>query len=198
MKAQTVEDGSKQRDINQKDQDGFFLSLGIDARKNRFVTTSDVAGEFLKAGMVDHAIFKLHGPSIEALTDMDKEKYLKYITLVRNRKVLYVKVLKDMNGTLNAPLLWHNTLSRTLIEERSSISPNAPCVANKVVDDTHLTIYRYVDDLHISCKDSTVVKTTITMLGNIFGKIYTTYGIKHNYLGMDVCFKNLQVTLIMS
>ena len=57
IKGRTVADGRKQRSLYEKadtsspalSQDGFFLSLAVDAMEKRHIATADIAGAFLKA-----------------------------------------------------------------------------------------------------------------------------------------------------
>jgi len=92
----------------------------------------------------------MRGPAVTAILQVNAKKYEKYVVLERNEKVIYLELLKEMYGTLTAPLLWYKLFSRTLLDLGFSINCYDPCVANKVVNSTQFTICWYVDDLKLS------------------------------------------------
>ena len=104
-------------------------------------------GAFLKAKMDDFVVVKLQGPAVEALLKINKNKYKDYIIETKKEKVLYVKLLKAMYGTLKAPLLWYTLFTNILEEVGFTINPYHNCVANKVINGKKFTICWYVDDI---------------------------------------------------
>ena len=205
IKGLTVADGRKQRSIYSKDdvsspalsQDGFFASLAIDALEQRFISTSDVAGAFLKATMHDYVLVRLQGPAVEALLRINYEKYGNFVIQEKRKKVLYVQLLKVMYGTLTAPILWYQLFADTLLSKGFTINPFDLCVANKSVNGKQLTICWYVDDLKVSHEDETVVRATIAELEEDFGKMNVVYGKDHVYLGMNLKIKDGTVSITM-
>ena len=96
--------------------EGFTTSLIIDAAEGRIVAIADVAGAFLKADMDDFVVVKLQGPAVEALVQINKKKYHRYITEKGRNKIWYLRLLKAMYGTLKAPILWYSLFANTLKE----------------------------------------------------------------------------------
>ena len=71
----------------------------------------------------------------------------------------------------------------------SEVNPYDPCVANKLINGSQMTVMWHVDDLKISHKESTYVIKFIHNLGQIYGsKLTVTRGKVHSYLGMHFDF----------
>jgi hypothetical protein len=72
------------------------------------------------------------------------------------------------------------------------------CVANKIINNTQITLIWHVDDLKIShvCKE--VLEQEIKSLESMYGPLVVSIGSIHTYLGMDMCFegKRLKVSII--
>ena len=60
-----------------------------------------------------------------------------------------------------------------------------PCVANKMANKKHYTIYWYVDDKKIPHVDPKVVDWLINEIENKFGEMTKIGGNKHTFLGID-------------
>ena len=86
-------------------------------------------------------------------------------------------------------MLWYETYAGTLKDMGFILNPYDPCVANKDVDGSQCTICWYVDDNKISHKDSTVVDDIIKRLEDRYGKMTTTRGKEHDFLGMGLKLK---------
>ena len=67
----------------------------------------------------------------------------------------------------------------------------APCVANKVINDSQMTICWHVDDLEISHKDPEEVNQIITKLEKLYGKTRVSRGLYHDYLGINLDFRTI-------
>ena len=65
------------------------------------------------------------------------------------------------------------------------VNPYDPCVANKVINGSQMTVTWHVDDLKISHKESDEVTKFITELGKRYDNDLTVHrGKVHSYLGM--------------
>ena len=194
LKGRTVADGRKQRPLYEKQeisspalsQDGFMATLAIDAHEERFLGFADVAGAFLKAEQEDFVLVKFQGPAVDALLHVNYEKYNKYVIKEKNKKVLYVRLLKAMYGTLTAPILWYKLFASKLMLEGFQLNPYDLCVANKMVNGSQMTICWYVDDLKVSHVDENKVKKMMSIIEDQFGKMNIVYGNDQTYLGMDI------------
>jgi len=132
IKGRTVVDGRGQQGSYEKVQissyaltiDGFFCTLVIDAKEDRDVGVSDIAGAFLKAKQRDYVIIKMRGPAVEASLRVNYEKYSPFVVIEKGgTKVIYMQLLKAMYGTLTAALFWYELFAGTLKEEGFFINP---------------------------------------------------------------------------
>jgi len=55
-------------------------------------------------------------------------------------KVIYVRLLKAMYGTLTAPILWYKLFASTIMEMGFVINPYNLCVANREINGKQMTI----------------------------------------------------------
>ena len=90
------------------------------------------------------------------------------------RPIIYVKLKKNLYGTLQGAYLFWKNITKTLISWGFTINPYDWCVANKIVKGKQLTIAWHVDDLKISHEDKQVVVDVITDLDKKYG--YTASG----------------------
>ena len=56
------------------------------------------------------------------------------------QKVLYVKVLREIYGCIESPLLWYNIYASTLKGLGSKINPYEMSVSNKMIDGKQYTL----------------------------------------------------------
>ena len=77
------------------------------------------------------------------------------------------------------------------------VNPYDPCVPNKIINYSQMTVTWNVDDLNISHKDSREVTKIIRHFGDIYGDTMTVHrGKVHDYLGMDLDFISPKVLKI--
>ena len=205
LKGRTVADGRKQRPLYNKheissptlSQDGSMATVAIDAQEGRHVGIADVAGAFLKTDQTDFVVVKFEGPAVDALLQIDHDKYSSAVIKEKGKKVLCVRLLKAMYGTLTAPILWYNLFSSKLKYEGFLLNSYDPCVANKMVNGKQMTICWYVDDLKVSHVDPVEVRKMMEILETQFGKMDVTYGNDQTYLGMDLKIRDKKVYISM-
>jgi len=205
IKGRTVVDGRGQRGTYQKHQtssdaltvEGFICTLVIEAHEGRATAVGDIAGAFLKAIQPDRVIIKLRGPAVDAILQVDYDKYVRFITLEGKTRVIYMVLLRAMYGTLTAAILWYRMFATSLIEMGFRINRLDPCVANKLIDGTQCTICWYVDDVKISHMKESVITEILNKMENTFGKMTISRGKKHVYLGINYEIKNSRVHIVM-
>ena len=66
------------------------------------------------------------------------------------------------------------------------VNPYDPCVANKIVDGTQMTVCWHVDDLKLSHADESKVTEVVDWLRKQYGELRVTRGKVHDYLGMTL------------
>ena len=140
---------------------------------------------------------KFQGPAVDALLRIIEAKYEKFVVYEEKNRVLYVKLLKVMYGTLTAPILWYCLFANTLVDDGFTLNPYDPCVVNEMVNGSQMTVCWYVNDLKVSHVNEKEVKAMMERAELKFGKMNICYGQKQKYLGMDLVIKDGTVTILM-
>ena len=91
---------------------------------------------------------------------------------------------------MQSAILWYDTFKSCLEEIGFKVNPHDKCVANMVINGKQCTICWYVDDTKISHVDSKIVDQVIKKIEESFGKMTVTRGKTHNFVGMDIDFKD--------
>ena len=80
------------------------------------------------------------------------------------------------------------------------LNPYDPCVANKTINGSQMTVTWHVDDLKVSHVDSIEVTKFILSMAKIYGpNITVSRGPVHDYLGMDLDYSecgNVKISMI--
>ena len=100
--------------------------------------------------------------------------------------VLYVEVGMAIYGMLISAMLFYKKLASDLEGYSFKINPYDPCVMNKMVKDSQLTVSWHVDDLKISHIKPSVVDdflAWVTAIMGSIGEVKVSWGNVHQYLG---------------
>lgn len=218
IKGRTVAGGNKQRDYISKEDassptvatEAVLLSCIIDAEEGRDVAVIDIPNAFIQTRVEDEAdmaIIKIRGILVDMLEDIAPTVYTPFVsTDKKGGKQLIVQCKNAIYGTMVASLLYYKKFSKSLIKKGFLFNPYDPCVANKVVDGSQMTICFHVDDCKLSHKSSKSMDDMIDWLKleyeSIFedgsGKMTVNRGKVHKYLGMTLDFsKKGQVQISM-
>ena len=73
------------------------------------------------------------------------------------KKVLYIKIIRDIYGCIDSALLWYKLYSETLEGMEFVINTYDICVANKMINRKQCTIVSYADDNKFCHVDPNVV-----------------------------------------
>ena len=202
-KTRVCADGSVQKDWMSKEDitsptahtDSIFLTAVADAFEDRYVVTSDLPNAFIQAHIKPpkggpRVTMVLRGLLAEMMVKLAPEVYSKYLFYEKGKAVLYLIVTRAIYGMVESPMLWFQKLSNDLKSQGFEPNPYDPCVVNKKVNGTNLTVVWHVDDLKISHKDEKVVEDLLVWLDKKYsdanGKVTVTRGDKHVYLGMTL------------
>jgi hypothetical protein len=156
----------------------------------------------MQADMDELVHVQFTGKMVDLLLEIDPKMYEPCIVKERKETVMYVELLKALYGTVRAARLFWEKLTGKLLEWGFAPNPYDPCVMNKNVKGTQLTVAWHVDDLKISHAQSTVVDQFIEDMESEFGKetpLNKSRGKVHDYLGMTLDFskpKEVAVTMI--
>ena len=206
IKGRTVAGGNKQRDYISKEDassptvatEAVLLTWIVDAEEGRDVAVVDIPNAFIQTKIEDEAdmaIIKLRGILVDMLLDIAPKVYQPFfITDKSGTKQLIVQCKNAIYGTMVASLLYYRKFSKSLIDYGFEFNPYDPCVANKMIDGSQMTICFHVDDCKISHSSSKVVDDFIAWLKqeyeSIFedgsGQMTVSRGKTHKYLGMNL------------
>ncbi len=150
--------------------------------------TLDIPGAFLHTDIDEEVVMLLRGELAVLMVKIDLEKYGPFVTeSKRGEKLLYVRMCKAMYGLLRSALLFYLKLRADLEEFGNVFNEYDPCVANKMVNSTQMTMVFHVDDLKVSHASDFELTKMVVWLGKKYGeKIVVHRGDMHDYLGMDL------------
>ena len=163
-----------------------FITSCIYAHEKRDVATVDVPGAFLHNNVDpedDTVHMILQGVLAELMVKVEPELYRKYVIYdSKGRMILYVKMQKALYGMLKSVLLFYKKLVGDLEGAGFKLNPYNPCVANKIVNGTQMTVIWHVDDLKISHKILESVTKVIKYLDGISSSLGNTKNYSHGLL----------------
>jgi hypothetical protein len=208
IKGRTVAGGNKQRDFISKEDassptvatESVLLTCIIDAEEERDVAVIDIPNAFIQTRIEnesDMAIIKIRGTLVDMLLQIAPEVYQAFVTTdKKGNKQLIVQCQNAIYGTMVASLLYYRKFRKSLESFGFTFNPYDPCVANKVVNGTQMTICFHVDDCKLSHKEKQENDKMIEWLRieyeSIFedgsGKMTVSRGNIHKYLGMTLDF----------
>ena len=91
-----------------------MLTAVIDAHEGQDVMCADIPNAFIQAEMPDitdskeQVTMKITGVLVDMLVQLSPKIYRPYILFEKQRKVIYIQVLKAIYGMLQAALLWYS------------------------------------------------------------------------------------------
>ena len=181
--------------------DGVLITLAIEAHEGRHVATCDLPGAYLNTDNNEETIMLLEEKLAELMVQVDPKLYQKYITTSKKGEaMLYVRLSKALYGLLQSALLFYKKLRGELENYGFEVNPYDPCVANKIVNGSQMTVMWHVDDLKVSHKDDNEITKFLLFWGKLYGDYITVNrGVVHDYLGMDLDFSKpgkLSVSMI--
>jgi hypothetical protein len=165
----------------------FVLAVAaIAASEGRHVFTADIPTAYLNADNSAHDItMRIDKTLTKALCDTIPT----YRPYVRPDGTLIVKLQRALYGCVESARLWYNTLRRVLEADGYTANPVEPCVFNKYVNKIQCTCVVYVDDLLLTCKDQSIIHSTLSHIGKTFDSTLTIHeGPQLAYLGMKLDF----------
>ena len=158
IKARKCAVGSKQRTFegyNKADwasptvsTDGVLITSAIEAHEGRHIATCDLPGAYLNTDNNEETIMLLKGKLAELMVQVDPKMYRKYVTTSRKGEaMLYVRLSKALYGLLQSALLFYHKLRKELEDYGFEVNPYDPCVANKIINGSQMTVMWNIDDL---------------------------------------------------
>ena len=160
---------------------------------------ADIPNAFIQAEMLDisegeeRVTMKITGVLVDMLVQLRPEIYGPYVVFEKQRKVIYVQVLKAIYRMLQAALLWYNKFRQELEKEGFEFNPYDPCVGNRTKNGSQHTIRFHVDDVmssHINPKVNDDFDEWLQAKYGEHGKVKAHPGKVHDYLGMIFEYKD--------
>eukprot|EP00956_Cyclotella_meneghiniana_P009212 scaffold12647_cov40-Cyclotella_meneghiniana.AAC.1 len=195
IKARACANGSAQRKYIPKEttasptvmNDSVMITSAVEAHEEREVVTLDIPGAFLHADLDEEVVMLIRGQLADLMVEVDPELYGPYLRKTKKgESILYVKMLNAMYGLLRSALLFYLKLVKDLTDFGFELNPYDPCVANKVVNGTQMTVVWHVDDLKVSHKSKDEIMKLVGYIKGKYGEGLTVHdGHVHDYLGVD-------------
>eukprot|EP00977_Amphora_coffeiformis_P023672 scaffold13930_cov161-Amphora_coffeaeformis.AAC.1 len=202
IKARHCANGSTQRSYMAREDvssptvstESTLLTGVIEAMEGRDVATCDIPNAFIQTEVEERdkdghrTIMKIRGQLVAILVEIDP-MYQEFVVHERGQPILYVHITKAIYGMLVSAMLFYRKLVADLQAYGFELNPYDPCVANKTVKGSQMTVSWHVDDLKVSHIDPKQVDTFIQWVKDTYGaigEVKTTRGKVHDYLGMKL------------
>ncbi len=128
------------------------------------------AGAFLHANNDDYVIMKMVGMLADLMIKTNPILYRQYTVLEKGRSILYLRLQKALYRMMKSALLFYKNLVAELQDMGFEINPYDPCIANKMVKGSQMTIRWHVDDLTIShLKQEEIMQVVQQIRGWLYG-----------------------------
>ena len=179
-----------------------LLTSIIDAKEHRDVAIIDIPNAFIQTVIEDNkdrGIMRIRGHMVDVLVKVAPTVYGPYVSTDKlGRKQLLVECLNAIYGTIVASLLYYRKFTRSLKNQGYIMNPYDPCVWNKVIRGSQITICFHVDDCKVSHKSACAVDDAIKWLRRDYKSIFkdgsesmTVHrGRVHKYLGMTIDYSS--------
>ncbi len=141
----------------------------------------------------DYVIMKMVGTLAEQLVKTNPKLYRKYVVIKKGRSVLYLHLQEALYGMMKSALLFYRKLVAELHNMGFEINPYNPCIANKMVNSTQMTVRWHVDDLMISHTSQDNIRAFVKKIKDVYSEnLAEKVGTVHDYLGktFDYSFDN--------
>ena len=170
---------------------GTLARIAIAQAEEEEVVVTDISCAYLNARMPKTDPDKIVIMRINALiTSMLVKSDPSMAEFIGKDGSLLVELDRALYGCVESARLWYDELSTTLIKDGYIFNDCDPCIFNKTVGGTQITIIVYVDDLMILSKNPRLIKAIIDTLEDKYDKLKVSSGKVHNYLGMVFDFTN--------
>ena len=130
-----------------------FLTEKIDAYEGRDIMALDVPNTFIQTNMppkkygVERVITKITGVLVYILLELDNEIYRKHVMFENRNELIYIVVLRSINGMFLAALLLYNKFCGDLEKVGFEFNPYYPCVTNRIKFGKKHTVIFHMDNV---------------------------------------------------
>ena len=114
------------------------------------MATFDIPGEYLHTETDEYVIMFLEGGLSEIMVNVSPKIYQNYVIMrSKGKPLLFVQIKKALYGLLHSTILFYRNLVKDLESYGFQINPYKPCVANKMINNKHMTVVWHMDDLKV-------------------------------------------------
>ena len=122
-------------------QEAIFVAPVNKAHEGRKVAVIDISGALLYAEKGEHIVMVLKVKLTEMMAVIEPQLYRKYIMTDRKgQSMVYIKIQKALYGILTSALLFYKKLVKDLEQQGFQLNPYEPCVTNKMIVGSQMTI----------------------------------------------------------
>jgi hypothetical protein len=145
-----------------------LFSCIIDAEEEWDVAVVDIPNAFVQTRVEnkkDMAFIKIRGILVDILVEIAPDVYKSYVSKdKKGSKHLLVQCQNALYGTMVASLLYYRKFVKSLTDIDVVINPYDPCLANKMIEGNHITIFFHVDDCKLSHRKTKAMDSMIEYL----------------------------------
>jgi hypothetical protein len=145
-----------------------FSTAAIYAREHREAVMIDIPGTFLHANNKDFVVMWMNGMLAELMAKADPKLYQKYLNDEQEKTVLYLRLQKALYGLMKSALLFYRKLISEVRGMGFEVNPCDPCIVNKMVNGSQMTIRWHVDDSMISHSSGKAILLFLRALKDIY------------------------------
>ena len=171
-----------------------MITSVIDAKEGREVAVIDIPNAFVQTEMEgERVIMKMHAGNWQNYLSRLHWKCTKIMSSLREVRLSCTwSCGRHCMGCCSRHYCSTKNYAADLEKVGFVVNPYDPCVANKVVDGSQMTVVWHVDDLKIShvkkkCVDD-FIDWAKSMYEDKVGKVKASRGKQHDYLGMEMDF----------
>ena len=171
--------------------------LVIAAREGRNARVYDIGGAFLTCEMTGEDIVIEVDPILSAIISKKLPHLVPYLS---NNGKIYCTLDKALYGLVQSAKLWYDKLIGVLESMGYVRNPVDPCVLNKTVSSVQCTLLIHVDDILALSVSNDMLDDLEAGLIKAFDEVkikVAVKGEKLSYLGMELCFDDLRITITM-
>ena len=153
-----------------------LLTAVIDAHEEQDVAIADIPNTFVQTKLEhdeDKAVVCLWGPLAQMLHDLAPDVYCLYMQKDKaSQAIFFVHLLMALYSIMKAALLYYHCFVANIKAEGFILTPYDPCIANKLIKNSQLTLVWHVNDIKISHLKLSVVNHMIEWLKTTYECIF--------------------------
>jgi hypothetical protein len=161
------------------------------AAQRHHIDVVDIGTAYLNADMSGPDVYMRIGADISPFA---VEIMPELANFLDGQKRLLVRLNKALYGCIQSARLWHEKLSKELLNLGFVRDPEEECIFRR----PGITVATYVDDLFIFSKSKEIADVFISEIRSVFNEITVRRGPSVDYLGMNITFSGTTAIITMN